>query len=234
VATPAVTLAVGQTRSVPFTVRVPAGTPPGQYMAGISAWVPLSSRTKLPRPGQNQATFSLDLQIQRVVPIEIDVPGAWVPKLSVSSAEAIRTAAGITLGVHMANSGNAFALGSGVIRVPETKTDYTFKINTFLGGTSIVYPMTWTQSLPVGSQRVEVDLNYTGGRHLTWNGTIDVSSVFSSGLPKQLGELHTASKHGTFPWLLLVALLLLLALILGAVLMRRRSRRPGPVKYRAA
>jgi len=234
VATPAVTLAANETRVVSFTIQVPSGTPPGQYMAGIAAWVPLPARSKLPRPGANQATFSMDLQIQRVVPIEIDVPGAWAPKLSVSGADAIPTAAGITLGVHIANTGNAFALGSGVIRVPDTGTDYSFKINTFLGGTSIVYPMPWVSTVPSGSHHVEVDLKYNGGRTLTWNGTVNESGAFSSNLQKQLNELHAASKHGSFPWLLLVALLLLLALIVGAVLMRRRFRRPEHVKYRAA
>ena len=234
VATPAVTLAVGETRLVSFTVRVPPGTPPGQYMAGISAWVPLGSRPKPPAAGPNQATFALDLQIQRVIPIEIDVPGAWAPQLSVNGANAIPTEVGVTLGVHIANTGNAFALGSGVIRVPDTKTDYSFKIDTFLGGTSIVYPMTWVSNLPVGSHHVEVDLSYNGGRHLTWNGTINVSGLSASGLPKQLQELHVPSKHSGFNWLLLVALLLLLTLIIGAIFMRRRSQRPRPVKYRAA
>ena len=234
VATPVVTLAKGETRLVSFTVRVPPGTPPGQYMAGVSVWVPLTSRSKLPRPGQNQATFSLDLQIQRVIPIEIDVPGPWAPRLSVSSASAIPTAAGITLGVHMANTGNAFALGSGVIRVPDTKTDYSFKIKTFIGGTSIVYPMTWVSTIPVGSHHVEVDLNYNGGRHLTWNGTVNVSGALASGLPKQLQELHVPSKRGGINWLLIAALVLLLALIAGALLLRRRAQKPRQVKYRAA
>jgi hypothetical protein len=234
VATPAVTLAAHESRLVSFTVRVPPGTPPGQYMAGVAAWVPLPARSKLPKAGPNQATFAIDMQVQRVIPIEIDVPGVWAAQLSVSSADAVPTAAGITLGVHMANTGNAFALGSGVIRVPDTGTDYSFKINTFLGGTSIVYPMPWVSTVPPGSHHVEVDLNYNNGRHLTWNGTIDETGAFTSGLQKQLNEVHTTTKRGAFPWLLLVALLLLLALIMGAILMRRRSHRPERVKYRAA
>ena len=46
-----------------------------------------------------------------------------------------------TLGVHIANTGNAFAHGTGVIRVPDTNTDFSFKIDTFVPGTAIVYPM---------------------------------------------------------------------------------------------
>ena len=234
VATTAITMSPHETRDVAFTATVPAGAHPGQYMAGVSAWVPLASRSKPPAAGPNQATFALDVQIQRVTPIEIDVPGPRAPQLVVTGAEPQATAGGILLGVHMANQGNAFAHGSGVIRVPDTKTDFSFKIDTFLSETSIVYPMPWTASVPSGRHHVEVDLNYDGGRHLTWNGTVDVSGAFASGLQQQLQQLHVPSKGGGINWLLIAALLLLVALIVGAVLLRRRSHRPRQVKYRAA
>ncbi|HUI48031.1 MAG TPA: DUF916 domain-containing protein, partial [Acidimicrobiia bacterium] len=113
VSSPQVTLAPNEGRDIPFTVQVPTGTKPGQYLAGVSASVPLSaSAPQTPPPGQ--AGFSVDIRFQRAIAVEIDVPGPRAPQLKVNEAEPLATPGGVELGVHIANTGNAFARGSGV------------------------------------------------------------------------------------------------------------------------
>jgi hypothetical protein len=229
VSTPLITLAAQATRDVAFTVHVPPRTPPGQYLAGISVAVPLATPPTPGHTGPKKASFNMDLQYQRVIAVEVDVPGPRAPRLVVTGADATATASGIVLGLHIANQGNAFAHGSGVVRVADTNTDTSFKIDTFVSGTSIVYPMPWTKTAVQGTHHVEVDLNYEGHRHASWTGVVTVDSSLASALANVAPPPH---KPSSFPWLLVLAALLLLAFIIGAIVMRRRARRPSPFNYR--
>jgi hypothetical protein len=225
VSVPKITLAPAQGREVAFTVQVPKGTPPGQYLAGLSVAVPLppDAAGKGARNGPNSAGFSIALQPQRVVAVEIDVPGPRAPNLIVSGVEPKATGGGVDLGIHIANQGNAFAHGSGVMRVADTNTDLTFKINTFIPGTSIVYPAPWTKSVVPGLHHVEVDLSYEGGRRATWNGEVNLAGAAATQLENQLRNVTPRSSSHSMLWLALAAVLLAL-LVAGALYMRRRRR----------
>jgi hypothetical protein len=232
VATPEITLQAGEQRDVSFTVHVPPDLGPGQYLAGISAAVPVAPGKKNVAK-RGDASFNMDLELQRVVAVEVDVPGAQAPNLVVTGAEPKATVNGIVLGIHMANQGNAFAHGQGVIRVADTKTDYTFKLDTFVSQTAIVYPMPWTRDVVAGLHNVQVDLTYEGGKRTTWNGTVNIAGQTQTDLENQLRRVTVGGKSG-FNWWLVVGGLVLLALIVGAIVYRRRARRPGVVKYRTA
>jgi hypothetical protein len=231
VSTPRVTLTPDEQRDVPFSVHVPRDTKPGQYLAALSASVPLhpegaSRGSNAPR----SAEFAMSVRFQRNIAVEIDVPGARAPRLAVTGVEPRATAQGVALGVHIANEGNAFAHGNGVIRVADTKTDFDFKIDTFVSHTAIVYPMQWTKSVVPGSHHVQVDLEYEGGRRTTWNGTVDIAGSTKSRLQNDLHNLEIRPEDGLDPTLL-VAGLIALGFIGGAIALRRRSRRPALVKY---
>ena len=234
VATPELILRPQEVRDVSFTVRVPPRTPPGQYVAGVSAWVPLTKHAVPAAPGKKQAAFSMDIQFQRAIAVEVDVPGPRAPKLVVTGAEPQVNANGVTLGVHIANQGNAFAHGHGVVRVADTRTDFSFKINTFVSGTAIVYPVPWTSSVKAGVHHVEVDLDYEGGRRTTWNGIVTISGDLANQLQSDLAKITVPKKGGGINWLLVAAILVVIGLVVGAVLLRRHARRPTRVKYRAA
>jgi len=237
VSTPQVTLQAGEERNVLFTVQVPSGVKPGQYLAGLSASVPVTPDTSgVAAPPRGGAAFAMALQLQRAIAVEVDVPGPRAPKLVVTGATASASPAGngVDLGIHIANTGNAFAHGTGVIRVADTNTDFPFKIDTFVPGTSIVYPVTWTKTIVAGDHHIEVDLTYEGGQHTSWTGTVDIAGALKDKLEHSLQQVqvHNAKKGVNF-WLVLGGLLML-GLAGGAITMRRRSRRPPYVKYRAA
>lgn len=232
VSVPEITLKPQQGREIPFTVTVPKGTPPGQYLAGISVAVPLppDAASGATRDGPNSAGFSIALQPQRVVAVEVDVPGPRAPNLVVSGVDPKATGGGVDLGIHIANQGNAFAHGSGVMRVADTNTDFAFKIDTFIPGTSIVYPAQWTKTVVPGVHHVEVDLTYEGGRRATWNGTVNLAGDAATALENQLRNVTVHPTHH-FPWAVL-ALILFALLVAGAMYLRRR-RRPTVVKIQS-
>lgn len=235
VSTPLITLAPNEQRDVPFTVHVPLNAKPGQYLAGMSASVPLSADdTKANQAPTGQAGFSMAVRFQRGIAVEIDVPGPRSPSLSVTGAEPKATPDGVALGVHMTNVGNAFARGNGVIRVADTNTDFAFRIDTFVPGTAIVYPVRWTKTVVPGSHHVQVDLTYDGGRRISWTGTVDIAGTAQNQLESALRNV-TVRGHGSGAGLLLLlAAALVVMLVAAAVMMRRRSRGPSPVNYRAA
>lgn len=234
VSSPQVTLTPKQARDVPFTVHVPPDTAPGQYLAAVSASVPLSAEeSKATNPPPGQAGFSMGVRFQRGIAVEIDVPGPRGPNLKVDGATPKATPNGVQLGIHIANAGNAFAHGTGVIRVADTNTDYSFKIDTFVSHTAIVYPMDWTKTVVPGSHHVEVDLTYEDGRRTSWSGTVDIAGAAQSELEKQLANV-TLRGHGSgVSLLLIIAVALFVVLVAAAVVMRRRSRGLRPVNYRA-
>jgi hypothetical protein len=229
VSSPEITVTEGMERLVNFTVRVPDGTKPGQYLAGISASVPKATSDRN-RNEPNQAAMSLELTFQRVIAVEIDVPGDWAPKLVVSGAQAEATPDGVSIGVHIANQGNAFARGRGSMRVASTNTDVNFAIDTFVSGTAIVMPIAWTDEVVPGTHKVQVDLQYDDGRRTSWNGDIVIAGQTQAALEQAVRNLQVTESSG-FPWMLVLAGVLAACFIAGAVTLRRRGRRPV-VKYR--
>jgi LPXTG-motif cell wall-anchored protein len=230
VATPEITLQPNESRDVPFTVHVPPDLGAGQYLSGVSATVPVA-RSPKKNAKRGDASFNMDLQLQRVVAVEVDVPGAWAPNLVVTSAEPKATVNGIELGIHMANQGNAFAHGQGVIRVADTKTDYTFPLKTFVSQSAIIYPMPWTKDVVPGLHTVQVDLTYEGGKRTTWNGTVNIAGQTQTDLENQLRHV-TVGGGSSFNWWIVLGGLVLLGLIVGGIVYRRRNRGPRLVKYR--
>jgi hypothetical protein len=234
VSVPQLTLAPGTERDVPFTVHVPANVTPGQYLAGVSASVPLSATdNSTSQPKTDQAGFSLSVRFQRAIAVEIDVPGLRAPNLQVSGAAPKATSGGVDLGIHIANAGNAFAHGSGVVRIADTNTDASFTIDTFVPGTAIVYPMQWTKSVVPGSHHVEVDLTYEGGRRSTWSGTVVIAGDAQTRLENALRNV-TVHPHTSRSALLPVIVgVIALLLVVAAVVLRRRGRGGRPVNYQA-
>lgn len=234
VSVPQLTLAPGMARDVPFTVHVPANVGPGQYLAGVSASVPLSAADNTAsQPKPDQAGFSLTVRFQRAIAVEIDVAGLRAPNLQVSGASPKAMSGGVDLGIHIANAGNAFAHGNGVVRVADTNTDLSFKIDTFVPGTAIVYPVQWTKTVIPGSHHVEVDLSYEGGRRSTWSGTVVIAGDAQTRLENALRNVtvrgHTSGSVLPF----LIAGALFVVLVGAAIVIRRRSRAGRPVNYQA-
>ncbi|MCU1430552.1 MAG: putative protein of unknown function cell surface [Actinomycetia bacterium] len=232
VRTPVVTLQPGEQRGVDFTVRVPTDATPGIHLAGISASVPLSTVTTPTVANPRGATIAIKLQPQRVIAVEVIVPGLKAPRLAISGAHAIATPNGISLVLAMANTGNDYARGSAVITVPDTKLSAKVKLDTFVPGTKIQYTLPWTKDVVPGTHVVTAELRY-GTKRLTWNGNVVINAATQRELQASLDKNRVQKSGGTFPWLLLllgVGLAVLLALSLAVI----RRRRGGAIRVMGA
>jgi MYXO-CTERM domain-containing protein len=195
--------------------------------------VPLSSDdTKGNQPPAGKAGFSMAVRFQRGIAVEIDVPGPRLPDLAVTGVEPKATPDGVSLGVHITNNGNAFAHGTGVVRVADTNTDFSFRIETFVAHSAIVYPVRWTKTVVPGTHHVEVDLTYEGGRRTSWTGTVVIAGDAQSKLQSALQNVTVRGHGSSGVPVVLIAAALFVVLVAGALFMRRRRRGPGPVNYR--
>jgi hypothetical protein len=227
VATPELMLQPGEARDVNFTVHVPPNAKPGQYLGGIGMWVPLQAPTPTVAGGDH-AGFAVTLQGERVIAVTVIVPGPTQAKLEVKGVKPIAALDGLRLMVNIANTGNAFTHGTGVVTVGDTKLNFPFKIDTFVSHTTIGYRVPWTRTVVPGEHQVSVRLTYDGDRVSTWNGTIVIAGALQKQLQKSLRATTVAAKpassHSYLP-LLGVVLALALACVGGAAAMRLRRRR---------
>lgn len=224
VSTPVVTLQPGEERAVDFTVYVPDDAGPGQYLAGMSASVPLPETAEpAGTVPANASAFDITLQGQRVIAVEIDVAGDRRPTLEVTGARATATPDGLALLVGISNTGNAFARGNGTVEVADTGLAHDFEIDTFVPGTDIELRVPWTKDVVPGTHDISVQLRYDG-RLTNWNGTLEISPALQRRLEADLADTRVPTGGGDVPVPLFVAggLGASLALGAGAVALRRR------------
>jgi hypothetical protein len=210
-------------RTVPFTISVPSNVGPGQYLAGVSAAVPLDATHSTVQAQGHSAKFNVTLEPQRILAVEVDVPGPRQPHLAVTGVRPVVQGDTLRLQFAIKNSGNAFAKGSGSVTVPDTNTRDNFSIDTFVSHTSIEYGVPWTKNIVPGTHTVTIRLVDQTGRIVTWSGAVDVSGAVGSSLQHTLAAAkgaHLQHHGGTSPtW---IAWLIVPICIAGAVHLHRR------------
>ena len=227
VSTPELTLQAAEMRDVDFTVHVPQNSQPGEYLAAVGLWVPLASSTTTV-PGGGGAGFAVTLQGERVIAVEIIVPGPKRSSLVVTDVKPVAAPEGLRLQLGIANTGNAFTHGSGVVTVADTQLDFPFSIDTFVSHTSITYRVPWTRTVVPGVHQVSVKLTYDGHRITTWNGSIVIAGSLQRQLQKDLHDTKVGAPAPARDWsrlLMGAGLLAVLVCGAGAFLLRRRARR---------
>jgi hypothetical protein len=230
VSTPELTMAPSEARDVTFTLHVPQNAKPGEYLGAIGLWVPLASSSTT-QPGGQQAGFAVTLQGERVIAVEVVVPGPTKATLAVTGVTPAAGPDGLRLQIGIANTGNSFTTGSGVVTVADTKLNYPFRIDTFVSHTAITLRVPWTRTVVPGSHDVSVKLTYANGRVTTWNGNVAIAGTLQRQLSKTLrdntvGATKASSSHSLSP-LVIVAIAGALVCIGGAIAMRRRRRDPA-------
>jgi hypothetical protein len=155
------------------------------------------------------------------------VPGAVAaPKLVVGGITPVATPEGVQLRVKITNTGNAFAHGTGVIRVPGTNFQHDFDIDTFVPQTEIALPVNWTDDVVAGTHDVSVRLTYEDERTTSWNGTIDIVGETQARLERELrNEKSVSSGVNVLQILLVAGLVAALACAGAAIWLHRRESR---------
>jgi hypothetical protein len=228
-----VTLPAGAVKRLPFTVRVPAGTPWGQYLAGLTveAAVPPPSV----RVGSNGKASARAIIVRRVtvgVAVTVGVLSRMTTRLRIPgvSGQAIGPTARLNIG--LANTGQTFAHGTGKASCTAAGRSRSFTVyaSTVLPHDQAVIAVN-APGLPEGvAMPCAVWLGYGNGLIARWAGLVTVPA------PPRTHIIHTGpGAYSVVPdagipgWaialLVIGALLLLLAAIAVVLWWRHRRRR---------
>lgn len=236
-----VVLKPGDAVEVPFTVSVPADAPTGVNVGGIAAWVPAAT-------GGSTTTsegFSAQIIIQtrRVIAVEVNIPGDSEPLLEISGVTPAPRASGMDLDITIANTGHGLASGTGSIDVPSTGFHKDFALADLLPGTSIAYPVAWSQNPDRNTYDAKVSINYNG-KSADWSGSFSVGQTVASELQNRETSTTANSQKatpgstlslgviiaifaGALAWLIIVAGLALLLLSRAKRRRASKARRSG-------
>jgi hypothetical protein len=229
-----VALPGGATERLPFTVRVPAGTPPGQYLAGLS----VESATPPPavKVGSNGKATAKAIIVERVtvgVAVTVGVLSKLTTRLRIPDAtgQAIGPTARLNIGV--ANTGQTFTHGAGKASCTVAGKSHSFGVyaDTVLPHDQAVIAVN-APGLPEGvAMPCTVWLGYGNGLTARWAGSVTVP------VPPPTRIVHTGPgayaaipENGIPAWaivLIVIGVLVLVALTVLLLLMRRRNRSGG-------
>jgi hypothetical protein len=224
---PRADLRPGESRVVPFTVRVPAQVRPGDHLGGIVADGGIRQSPLVKRRG---SAFRVNLRTLTVIAVEARLPGPQTERMSIDGIHAGGMRGYQQLFLSLANTGNVLLKGSGSLTVSNPAgrqlKHSSFSLDTFVPRTRIDYPVfVHGTALPSGSYVARITLHYRGHTiSRTFGFKIaagDLKQVFGSRAP-------TGGLRSSLPlWLLIAAGvgLLVLGFALAWAYFRRRERR---------
>jgi hypothetical protein len=226
-----VTLPADAAEKLPFVVRVPAGTPPGQYLAGLTV------EAAVPPPsvqvGSNGKATARAVIIERVtvgVAVTVGVLSQLTTRMRIPgvSGQAIGPTARLNIG--LANTGQTFAHGTGKASCTAAGRSRSFTVyaSTVLPHDQAVIAVN-APGLPEGvAMPCAVWLGYGNGLIARWAGLVTVPA------PPRTRIIHTGpGAYSVVPdagipvWaiaLLVIGVLLLAAMAVVLLRQRRRSR----------
>jgi MYXO-CTERM domain-containing protein len=240
---PRVELAAGEQTSVGFSVHPPVGTAPGQYLAGIAAFVPVSPNDP-GAAGADQTSALVTVQTRYVIGVQVEVPGEWTPSLEITGASVSRQPGGARLGVVLRNDGDIFLRPKGAVTLTDAAgrqvLSEPFALDTFLTGTDYTHLVAWPGTPLEGEYGVEIELNYADDGVARYSGSLvfrDDTPVVqpapqegprrvATPLPAAAASAVESAPAPSSPWIVPIFIgLLLLAVLLGLVLTRIRRNR---------
>ena len=181
-------LGPGQSRVVPFEVRVPSGAFAGQHLGGIVAQRSTSTSSS-GAAGGKQGTFKVRVQALSVIAVQVNLPGAERVKMTLTGIKVGSQPGHQALLLGIGNPGNVLLKGTGSLKVVDHSgrlvQNQRFNLDTFVPKTHIDFPVyVQGKALPPGRYQGTVTINYRG-RSLTRSfpftiSTADTKQVFGS------------------------------------------------------
>jgi hypothetical protein len=210
---------------VPFRIAVPAGAE-GVHLAGISVAAP--SKQRVPgAAGKGQAGASVDVQTRRIVAVQVNLPGSSEPELVITGVSPAARPDGLYLQVAIENRGRGLTKGEGTVTLVDDGFKRAFTVDTFVPGTSIAYPVKWSDDAEDGDYQAEVEIRYSG-RVAQWTGSFTVDEAVRQELADRRVEVPRSGKEdGGIPLAAVAGGMVAGGLITaGAAIAVRRLRRP--------
>jgi len=182
-----VTLPAGRQKSVDFTLSVPQSARSGQYLAGISAYIPAVAPIAGADQGGTSMGASVTMQTRYVIGVQIDVAGKWMPSLKVELISLVQQPSGPFIGVQLKNDGDTFLKPSGTIVLTDSSDkrvlEQPIEMGTFIPGTGVVYPIYWSGVMAPGMYHVHVRLAYAKTQIAIYDSPLEISATSAVKVP---------------------------------------------------
>jgi hypothetical protein len=213
-----------------FTVHVPAGTRPGQYLAGLTAQP--ATRPGATRLGSNRKGAKVQAVIIRQVTVGVAVTVGSLSQLTTRLR--IPTVTGVALGrvarldILLRNTGQTFthALGRASCTAAGRRHSYRVVADTVLPGGHAIIPAN-APGLPEGtSMPCTVRLRYGVGLTVSWTGSVTIPAPPAGHIVHTGPGAYTVIPPNTIPpWAIALIVIGGLALVVMALLLVRMHRR---------
>jgi hypothetical protein len=207
---------------VGFTVRVPAGAPPGDHLAGIAF--------QDAHPHGSGARFGVTEVIREVVGVLVRVPGAAQFHLNVDRVDFTHLAGAETGALRIRIGDDGARLGKAGLRVSLAgpggyRRTVHARLDTILPGDTIRYPLPWPDTLKPGDYTVSIVAS-GGPTPVLFRARLHLGTTLNGPRPATLLKASPAR----FPWSILAATGLG-GVLLGIIIVRlpRRSSQSRPV-----
>jgi Protein of unknown function C-terminal (DUF3324) len=223
-----VALAPGQSRVVPFSVRIPAGIAAGQYLGGIVSQRS-SGAAKAPSTG-GKGSFKVRIQELSVLAVQVNVPGPERARMTLTGIKAGTQPGHQSVLLGIGNTGNVLVKGTGRLTIVgddgRLVQRRSFGLDTFVPNTHIDFPVyIQGKALRPGRYRGTVSIVYRGhslSRTFPFTVTAaQAAQVFGTQAAQQT-PIDSSSNQT-----LLYVLVAVSILSLGAAFYFWRQRRPA-------
>jgi hypothetical protein len=146
---------------IPFTLVVPRGTKPGQYVGGVSAYVPSGIR-------QTSGRTQVIIQPRVVTAVQVNVPGPQYSRFAVAGVDSQFFGKSFYVVAHVRNSGDTLLNGTGYLWVWQNGRTkpiiyHQLSVGTTLPYSTVTCPFQWSQHPAKGTYRWAMKLSWTGG-----------------------------------------------------------------------
>jgi hypothetical protein len=230
IATPRLTVPAHAIKDVAFRLKVPAGTKPGQYVAGIAAEPVYSNASS------NKADFGVNIQTRIVVAVVADVPGALHSRYQVGRP-ALSGGNGLpaTITIPLANRGNELTSPTlHVVVIGHGKSVHiTRPLQTFVPGSTIKYPLTTGKPMPAGHYHIKACATLNSAPQGCSSGTGTLKSpapprqILPPIGPTRVKVIHQGVSRKVLIEVVagIVALVVLVGILIAVLIVRTRPRK---------
>jgi hypothetical protein len=226
----ALTLPGQSSRTVSFTVKVPADALPGDHLAGLAV--------ENTQPTTSSNGFAIKQVLRSVIGVLVKVPGkaTFVPKLTSLGIKQIGQTSIGSVTVGLSNAGLALAKPSLAVSLKGPSgysRNITRDLDTVLPGDAINYPFAWPDILQKGSYDVTATLT-GGGQTVSMSKTVVLGTTLA-GVTHPLPKTIVKTQKSAMPiWMLAVVGLAVLSILgFGASTVLRRRHRAPPKQQQA-
>jgi methionine-rich copper-binding protein CopC len=224
--TEVVQLPPGNATTRSFTVRVPPGTPPGEYITSVIL--------ENDQPVAGSGGVTLNQVVRQAVAVAIRVPGELVPALEIGAARHTEVAHRSVVAVEVANPGTARLTPAGEISVKDSTgrlvSQAPVSMDSFYSGTNTLVEIALAKALRPGAYTVDLTLvDADRGAKAVATGlplTVEAPSATSDAgsVGSQLVQVLQSDPTGAPVWAIALSAVLLALGAAGAVLAWRRVR----------